>query len=98
MTRERARAYARVMMTLQDAGPSKLLPSERARTRLAADALLFCADILADRSARAAFTDFEAMSSHLVDCGRWTDERADALADDVWACGPAIAAARGLAA
>jgi hypothetical protein len=93
MTRDRARAYARVMMTLQDEGPAKLLPPERARTRLAADALLFCADILGDRSARAAFTDFEAMRAHLVDCGRWTAERAAALADDVWACGPAVAAA-----
>lgn len=90
MTNERARAYARVMTTLRDLGPAKLLPSEQARIRSAADALLFCASIAADRSARNGFADVEALRAHLVDSGRWTRERANALGDDVWACGPAL--------
>ena len=90
MTSERARAYARVMMTLRDIGHAKLRSSEQAVTRLAADSLLFCADIVDDRCARAAFVDFDAMREHLVATGRWTAQRAAQLADDVWACGPAF--------
>ena len=59
------------MMTLRDIGPAKLRSSEQAVTRLAADSLLFCADIVDDRSARAALSDFEAMREHLVATGRW---------------------------
>jgi hypothetical protein len=90
MTRERARAYARVMMTLRELGPAKLRSSEQALTRHAADALLFCADIVNDRAARAAYADFDEMHEQLVASGRWTPERAAALADDVWGCGPAF--------
>jgi hypothetical protein len=90
MTSKRARAYARVMKTLCDIGPAKLWSSEEAVTRLAADSLLFCADIVDDSSARAAFADFEAMREHLVATGRWTAQRAARFADDVWACGPAF--------
>jgi hypothetical protein len=90
MTSHRARAYARVMLTLRDIGPAKLRSSEQAVTRLAADSLLFCADIVDDRSARAAISDFEAMREHLVATGRWTAQRAAQFADDVWACGPAF--------
>jgi hypothetical protein len=78
------------MKTLRDLGPAKLRSFEQAQTRLAADALLFCADIVADRSARAAFSDFDAMRERLVAAGRWTPQRAAELADDVWACGPAF--------
>jgi len=90
MTPERARAYARVMMTLRELGPAKLRSSEQALTRVAADSLLFCADIVADRSARTAFSDFDAMQERLVATGRWTSARAAELADNVWACGPAF--------
>jgi hypothetical protein len=91
MTSERARAYARVMLTLRDIGPAKLRSSEQAVTRLAAaNSLLFCADIVNVRSARAAFSDFDAMRQHLVATGRWTAQRAAQFADDVWACGPAF--------
>jgi hypothetical protein len=90
MTSERARAYARVMLTLRDIGPVKLRSSEQAVTRLAANSLLFCADIVNDRSARAAFSDFDEMRQHLVATGRWTAQRAAQFADDVWACGPAF--------
>jgi hypothetical protein len=90
MTSQRARAYARVTNTLRDLGPAKLRSSEQAVTRLAADSLLFCADIVNDRLARAAFSDFDGMREHLVATGRWTAQRAAQLADDVWACGPAL--------
>jgi hypothetical protein len=90
MTSERARAYARVMMTLRDLGPAKLRPSEQALTRVAADSLLFCADIVTDRSARAAFSDFDEMRDRLVATGRWSAKRAAQFADDVWACGPIV--------
>jgi hypothetical protein len=90
MTSTRARAYARVMKTLRDLGPAKLRSSEQAITRSAADSLLFCADIVNDRVARDAFSDFDAMLDHLVATDRWTMQRADQLADDVWACGPAF--------
>jgi hypothetical protein len=93
MTSDRARAYARVMKTLTDLGPAKLRSSEQALIRLAADALLFCADIVNDRSARAAFADFDAMRERLIASGRWAPDRADQLGDDVWACGPAFGVA-----
>jgi hypothetical protein len=90
MTRERARAYSRVMKTLRDLGPVKLRSSEQALTRHAADALLFCADIVHDRGARAAYAAFGALHHQLVASGRWTLESAGNLADDVWACGPGL--------
>jgi len=93
MTSARARAYARVMKTLRDLGPAKLQPSEQALTRAAADSLLFCAELVNDRAAREAFSDFDAMLEHLVATDRWTAQRADQLADDVWACGPAFGVA-----
>lgn len=90
MTCDRARAYTRVMKTLRELGPAKLRSSEQALTRHAADALLFCADIVDDRSARAAFSAFDEMHERLVASGRWTAERAAQLADDLWACGPRL--------
>jgi hypothetical protein len=30
------------------------------------------------------------MCERLIASGRWTSDRADRLADDVWACGPAF--------
>ena len=79
-----------MIKTVRDIGPAKLRSSEQALTRLAAGSLLFCADIVDDRSARAAFSDFEAMREHLVATGRWTAQRAAQFAEDVWACGPAF--------
>jgi hypothetical protein len=80
-------------MTLRDLGPATLWSSEQAVTRLAADSLLFCADILNDRSARAVFAEFHAMRERLVGAGRWRAQRAAQLADDVWACGPGFGVA-----
>jgi hypothetical protein len=98
MTTQRARAYARVMKTLKDLGPVKLLPSEQARTRLAADALLFCADLVNDASARSAYADIDALREHLISSGRWSAQRADDLLDDVWACGPGLSTPLAIAA
>ena len=86
MTADRARAHARVTMTLRELGPAKLLPAEQARIRLAADTLLFSAE--AGGGARLARADMAALCRHLVTSGRWLPGRADELLDDLWACGP----------
>jgi hypothetical protein len=93
LTSNRARAYARVTMTLEDMGPAKLLPREQACIRHAVDTLLFCADLSRSPSGREAFSDMAALRDHLVDTGRWSSERAGQLLDDVWACGPGLAEA-----
>ena len=85
MTSERTQAYGRVVRTLEDVGPAKLLPAEQERIREAADTLIFAAD--AD-DARAAIDDVEALAEHLVGTGRWTAERTQQLVDDLLACGP----------
>jgi hypothetical protein len=87
MTEQRAQAYGRVMRTLADMGPSKLLPREQELLREAADALLFCDDP-ADVACVAAARDVELLVQHLVECERWDAERAEQLARDVSACGP----------
>src|SRR3954454_15614127 len=88
MNRRRARSYARVTMSLRNISPAKLLPHEEAQIRHAADALLFCADLQNDMSAREEIADIEALSEHLVSSGRWNDPRAARLVDELWACGP----------
>ena len=89
MNAARARAYARVTMTLRDLGPAKLQRSEQATIRHAADTLVFCADIASDASAQAAFAALLRLNEHLIDSGRWGSQLAGRLADDVWACGAA---------
>ena len=98
MTSQRARAYARVMVTLRDLGPAKLLPAEQSRIRHAADTLLFCADLVEDTAARTACADADELCAHLSRSGRWTPERADELFDELWACGPGPASALAAAA
>jgi hypothetical protein len=78
------------METLRELGPAKLLPAEQDRLRSAADALLFSSSIATDQSAWAAFRDVDALCEHLIESGRWSTERAVALANDLWACGPAL--------
>ncbi len=85
MTSERTQAYGRVLRTLEDVGPTKLHESEQERIRNAADTLIFAATF---DDARAALEDVDALSEHLVATGRWSDERAAALAQDILACGP----------
>jgi hypothetical protein len=90
MSPERASAYRRVVRTLDEIGPSKLLPEEQERVRHAADTLIFSADLLADVAARAAVEDVERLCRALVDAGRWEQPTAMRLADDVTQCGPAL--------
>jgi hypothetical protein len=85
MNSERTHAYGRVVKTLDDLGPAKLHASEQDRVREAADTLIFAAGL---DEARDALRDIEALAAHLVESGRWTEERVDELVDDLLACGP----------
>jgi hypothetical protein len=85
MNSERTQAYGRVIKTLDELGPTKLLPAEQDRIREAVDTLIFAAEI---DEARAALDDVESLAAHLAATGRWSDERAQRLAGDVIACGP----------
>jgi hypothetical protein len=82
MDNTRSQAYGRVMKTLADDGPAKLLPDEQETIRVAADALLFEGDAYDELAA------VEDLAQHLVDANRWPPERARTLVDDVAACGP----------
>ncbi|MBV9193927.1 MAG: hypothetical protein JO168_07245 [Solirubrobacterales bacterium] len=88
MNAERTRAYRRVMHTLSEAGPSKLLDEEQDRLRHAADTLLFSQRVLDDDDSQAALADTERLCRWLVDSGRWQEVTAMRLADDVAECGP----------
>ena len=88
MNTERTQAYGRIVKTLDDVGPAKLQRAELQRVRDAADTLIFAFDL---DEARAALEDIDALSEHLVDSGRWSDERAQQLLDDILACGPVTA-------
>ena len=85
MTSERTQAYGRVLRTLEDVGPTKLHEDEQARIRDAADSLIFAATL---DDARAALEDVDALCEHLVATGRWTEESAAELAQELLACGP----------
>jgi hypothetical protein len=85
MTADRTQAYGRVVKTLEDLGPSKLLPHEQELIREAADTLIFAADL---DEARSALADVEALAEHLAGTGRWTAERTEQLVSDLVACGP----------
>jgi hypothetical protein len=85
MNAERTQAYVRVIKTLDELGPVKLQPAEQERIREAADTLIFAADL---EEARPTLADIDALAEHLVHSGRWTQERADQLVNDLLACGP----------
>jgi hypothetical protein len=89
MSPERSNAYRRVMKTLEDVGPSKLLDQEQQRIRYAADNLIFSSDLETDIEARDALANVEALCRTLVESGRWEQVSASRLADDVYQCGPA---------
>jgi succinylarginine dihydrolase len=86
MTSERTQAYGRIMKTLEDLGPTKLLAAEQERIREAADTLVFAAG--PDEQVFAALEDVRALAAHLSESGRWTEERAAQLIDDVAGTGP----------
>src|SRR5438445_8851274 len=88
MTPERATAYHRVIQTIDELGPTKLLGEEQDRIRYAADNLIFSSDLRDDAAALEALTDIERLCRALVDSGRWEHSTAMRLADDVAQCGP----------
>lgn len=90
MNSERSQSYGRVIRTLDEVGPTKLLPAEQETIRDAADTLLFAAD-LDSSGAREALEQVTALLAGLVESGRWTEERATALAEDLGGCGPLAA-------
>jgi len=85
MTNERTQAYGRVIQTLSELGPTKLLPAEQARIRDAADTLIFAST---PEEAREALRDMGALAEHLLGTGRWLEERVDTLVADLLGCGP----------
>lgn len=85
MTNERTLAYGRVVQTLAEVGPTKLLPREQARIRDAADTLIFAASL---DEARDSLRDMGSLAEHLLNSGRWLEERVDTLIADILACGP----------
>jgi polyhydroxyalkanoate synthesis regulator phasin len=88
MNTERTQAYGRVVKTLEELGPAKLQATEQERIRDAADTLIFAST---HDEARASLEDVDALAEHLVATGRWSDERAERLVEDVLACGPVVA-------
>ena len=85
MTNERTQAYGRVVQTLAELGPTKLLPAEQARIRDAADTLIFASDL---DEAQDALRDMGVLTEHLLSSGRWLEERIDTLVANLLACGP----------
>jgi len=85
MNADRTQAYARVVKTLEDLGPAKLLPVEQERIRDAADTMVFASDF---DEVVAAMGDVDALAAHLVASGRWSDESVDRLVQDLLDCGP----------
>jgi hypothetical protein len=89
MSPERSKAYRRLMKTLDDMGPSKLLDAEQQRIRYAADNLVFSTDLTTDVEACDALEDVATLCRALVESGRWEQATAMRLVDDVCECGPA---------
>lgn len=86
MTSDRAKAYGRIVKTLEDNGSFKLQSIERDRIREAADILFF-----ADRTSEdsdLAVTDVRVLAEHLVEAERWEEWQAQRLLEDINACGP----------
>jgi hypothetical protein len=88
MSPERTQAYKRVMRTLSDLGPSKLLADEQERIRSAADTLIFCSGLSDEPAADQATADADELCRDLVASGRWERVTAERLANDLRACGP----------
>ena len=89
MSPERTQAYGRVMHTLDELGPSKLLDEEQDRIREAADTLIFAANLVTEPDALDAISDVESLCASLVQSGRWTEITAARLLKDMRETGPA---------
>jgi hypothetical protein len=92
MSPERAHAYRRVIKTLDELGPTKLLDREQETIREAADTLIFSRDLLSDDAALEALSEVARLCGALIESGRWERLAAIRLGDDVSACGPMPAA------
>jgi hypothetical protein len=88
MTPDRASAYRRVIQTLNELGPSKLLDGEQERIRNAADSLIFSRDLVEDPAARDALDDVARLCGALLQSGRWEHAGVARLAGDISQCGP----------
>ena len=88
MTSERAEAYGRLMRRLRGLGPGGLLPHEEEQIREAADALLFCTGDPGDEQTRQSQSEAARLVEGLVHVGRWQEEDARHLLDDLEGCGP----------
>jgi hypothetical protein len=87
MSPERTQAYKRVMRTLTEIGPSKLLASEQERIRDAADTLIFSSGLSDEQSAIDALADVDELCRDLVASDRWERVTAAKLAQDLRGCG-----------
>ena len=88
MTKNRARAYGRVVGLVDELGPAKLHPHEQQAVRDAADALLFSTDVASDPAAVAALKELDVVLDRMVDSERVMPETAEAILDAVEGCGP----------
>ena len=82
MSPERTQAYKRVMRTLTEIGPTKLLPEEQERVRDAADTLIFSSGLSDEQSAIDALVDADELCRDLVASGRWERVTAARLAEE----------------
>ena len=87
MSPERTQAYKRVMRTLSELGPSKLLATEQQRVREAADTLIFSSGLSDEQAAVEALADADELCRDLVASGRWERVTAAQLAQDLRGCG-----------
>jgi hypothetical protein len=86
---ERTAAYRRVILMLDQLGPSKLWLEEQETIRYAADSLLFSVQLSADDDALEALEEVGRLCRELVDSGRWEQGTATQLTDELCQCGPA---------
>ena len=87
MSPERTQAYKRVIRTLNELGPSKLLAAEQERIRDAADTLIFSSGLSDEQAASEALADADELCRDLVASGRWERVTAAQLAQDLRGCG-----------
>lgn len=93
MSPERTQAYKRVMRTLSDLGPTKLLDGEQDRVRTAADTLIFCSADGDEQTVEETLADVDELCRDLVASERWEPVTAERLARDLRDCGPSGAEA-----
>ena len=91
MTSERARAYGRLMTTVENLRGSKLHSEEVQIVREAADALFFCDDLDGDPTAQQALSVFHELTDRLLESERMVPEAAHRLTAQVEECGPLAA-------